>query len=233
MLISASVHDLQSMINICVDELDCLNMKINPKKSTCIRFGKGFNNQCAQVCVDGVPLEWSTTLKYLGLTLKSAVKFSVDTRVCRSGFYKSFNAIYSKICKASADVIVSLVKSYCLPSLLYCVEVLDMNVSSLQSLDNPLLQAFAKIFKTFDKNILNSCMFYMNVVPPRFEHCIRKLKFIKNNLNSVNMLVSTICKLFGHNEIKTLDQKFKLNIDITANLFDVRESLRSNLLTIV
>ena len=34
----------------------------------------------------------------------------------------------------------------------------------------------------------------MNVLPPRFEHCLRKFKFIKYNYNSSNMLVSVFCK---------------------------------------
>ena len=201
-------------------------MKINPKKSSCIRFGKGYNNSCAQVCVEGTPLAWSTTLKYLGLTLKSSVKFFVDVRVWRSGFYRSFNAIYSKICKASADVIVSLVKSFCLPSLLYCTEVLDLNLSTLRILDTPLLQAFAKIFKTFDKDVLNSCLFYMNVLPPRFEHCLKKFKFIKNNYNSSNMLVSVLCKSLGNNDLnKAMSLKFHVNIDNTSDVCDIRASL--------
>jgi len=37
-LLSPSVCDLQKMINICVDEAKCLNLKFNAKKSCIMRF---------------------------------------------------------------------------------------------------------------------------------------------------------------------------------------------------
>ena len=73
-LVSASISDLQSMIDVCVNELNSLDMKINAKKSSCIRFGRGYKNDCALVSVDGISLTWSSNLKYLGITLKSVSK---------------------------------------------------------------------------------------------------------------------------------------------------------------
>ena len=80
-LVSASISDLQSMVDVCINELNSLDMKINAKKSSCIRFGKGYKNDCAQVSVDGISLTWSPNLKYLGITLKSSMKFSVDLKI--------------------------------------------------------------------------------------------------------------------------------------------------------
>ena len=42
---------------------------------------------------------------------------------------------------------------------MYGVEALDLKSSMLYSLDNPLHSVFGKIFKSYDKNILNSCYF--------------------------------------------------------------------------
>ena len=76
-----------------------------------------------------ISLTWSPNLKYLGITLKSFSKFSVDLKDSRSNFYKSFNAIYSKVSRASEDVILSLMKSFCIPSLLYGIEALYLSAS--------------------------------------------------------------------------------------------------------
>ena len=149
------------MIDVCINELNSLDMKVNAKKSSCIRFGKGYKNDCAQVSVDGISLTWSPNLKYLGITLKSSLKFSVDLKNSRCNFYKSFNAIYSKVSRANEDVILSLVKSFCTPSLLYGVEALHLNASDLNSLDTPLFQAFYNIFKTYGKATVSYCMFFM------------------------------------------------------------------------
>ena len=47
---------------------------------------------------------------------------------------------------------------------MYGVEALDLKNSLLHSLDNPLHLVFGMIFKSCDKNILNSCLFYMNTL---------------------------------------------------------------------
>ena len=73
-----------------------------------------------------------------------------------------FNSVYSKICKSNEFLIVTMVKSFCVPIAMYSVEALDLNVSLLNSLDNLLFQAFCKIFKTFDRDTVKWCMFYMN-----------------------------------------------------------------------
>ena len=158
-LVSASISDLQSMIDVCINELNSLDMKINAKKSSCIRFGKGYKNDCALVTVDGISFTWSPNLKYLGITLKSFSKFSVDLKDSRSNFYKSFNAIYSKVSRAGEDVIVSLMKSFCMLSLLYGIEALHLNASDLKAWTHPCFKLFIKFSKLMIKRLLATACF--------------------------------------------------------------------------
>ena len=76
-------------------------------------------------------------------------------------------------------MIVSLIKSKCIPVLMYGLETLDLNQSNLNKLDNPLYQVFGKIFKSFDKQIRNICMFYMDTLPLSAEYLFRKTNFLK------------------------------------------------------
>ena len=80
------------------------------------------------------------------------------------------------------DVIVSLMKSFCMPSLLYGIEALHLSASDMNSLDTPVFQAFYKIFKTYDKATASYCMFFMNVLPSRSEYIFRKIKFLIKKL---------------------------------------------------
>ena len=107
--------------------------------------------------------------------MKSFTKFSVDLKDSRSNFYKSFSAIlYCNVFRDKEDVILSLVESFCMPSLLYGSEALHFC-----SLDTPVFQALYKIVKTCDKVTVSYCMFFMNILlPPRFEYIFRKLKFL-------------------------------------------------------
>ena len=58
-LLSASVHHLQLMINICLEELKDLDLTINIKKSVCIRFGRRFQVLCSPVSIGDTILSWS------------------------------------------------------------------------------------------------------------------------------------------------------------------------------
>ena len=66
LLLSPSVTSLQSMFNICDEELQSLNMYINPSKSACMRIGL----RCKQACLcittnEGMPIPWRDTCRYL------------------------------------------------------------------------------------------------------------------------------------------------------------------------
>ena len=56
LLLSISIFDLQCMIDICKKELDWLDMKINIKKSSCIRIGSRFKSNVKEVTLDDTPI---------------------------------------------------------------------------------------------------------------------------------------------------------------------------------
>ena len=55
------------IIDICKTELDWLDMRINVRKSTCIRVGNRFNVTTCSVKVGGNALTLAAEIKYLGL----------------------------------------------------------------------------------------------------------------------------------------------------------------------
>ena len=119
------------------------------------------------------------------------------------------NSIYSKISKANEMVILSLIKAYCQPVLLYSLEALDLNASMMNSLDNPLFLAVGRIFKTYDKLIVNSCMYYMNIWPLRYEYLNRKISFLYKLRNVENSLLSVLHQAFGANELSKIREDLK------------------------
>ena len=217
-LISASVCNLQLMINICVDELKNLDLKINVKKSKCIRIGKCFNNLCSNLVIEGNAVPWSNCLTYLGVTIKSCSKFTVDLKPARCKFYRAFNSLYSKIPKANEALIVSLVNTFCVPIIMYSMEALDLNISLLRSLDEPMYNAFGKIFKSFDRPTLRSCMYYMGVLPLRFTFFRRKLKFLANLSHSTNILITSLSGAFGQADRLGTCTKFEIYPDKDTNV---------------
>ena len=141
----------------------------------------------------------------------SGKSLSFDFKTSRSSFFICFNSIFSKISRASETVIVSLLKSNCIPILMYGVEALDLKSSMLHSLDNPLRLVFGKIFKSYDKNILNSCLFYMNTLPLSLEYLIRKIRFLYKSRRVENTLLSKIHDVLGKNELLQLFRNLHLD----------------------
>jgi len=53
LLMSASLTVLQKMIDLCLAEANCLDMKFNAAKSMVMRIGPGFRHLCNNVTLDG------------------------------------------------------------------------------------------------------------------------------------------------------------------------------------
>ena len=182
-----SVCKLQIMISICVDALHNLDLKVNLKKSTCMRIGTQFKYACVELTVDGIAIPWVHSITYLDVTLKSGSMFLIDLKPARTKFYRAFNSLYSKISNANEFLITSLLKTFCVPVILYCLEAFSLNTSNLQALDTPLYHAMAKIFKTFDHNTLNWCLFYNDVLPLRLSYFKNKIIFYRKCLKLKTM----------------------------------------------
>jgi len=96
-LLAPSVHALQLLANICDCELKFLDMAINARKSSCMRFGPRHKSCCADVSVSGFVISWTTSSRYLGVYLESSVKFKCSFAKNKAGFYKAFNSILVKL----------------------------------------------------------------------------------------------------------------------------------------
>ena len=69
LLISASVMDLQQMLNICNRRGSELGIKFNGSKSKCLVIGPNFKIMPASLTISSEILLWVDKLKYLGIWL--------------------------------------------------------------------------------------------------------------------------------------------------------------------
>ena len=66
LLVAPSVTSLQRILSICEAEFESLDMRVNPKKSSCIRFGARFSVKCSILStVDNCKLSWSENVRTL------------------------------------------------------------------------------------------------------------------------------------------------------------------------
>ena len=82
--------DLQSMINICCEELEKLDMTVNAKKSQLVRIGRSHNKVVHGVVLNGELIDCVDELKYFRWYILSAKTFKVSLLYMRVRFFSKF-----------------------------------------------------------------------------------------------------------------------------------------------
>ena len=113
LLLSPTVTGLQILLSVCEKELVELDMRINAKKSMCIRFGPRYNVQCTElVLLDGSTLKWVDNCRYLGVFFVGGRTFRCCYDNAKSKFFRAFNSIFAKVGRAaSEEVVISLFRA--------------------------------------------------------------------------------------------------------------------------
>ena len=79
--------------------------------------------------------------------IKAGDKFKCDMTNNKSKFYRSANAILSKVGKFRNNMVVMhLISTISLPTLIYGIEALNLGKSVISSLDHTWNKAFFKVF---------------------------------------------------------------------------------------
>ena len=209
LLISASVSQLQNLIDTCTTEFINVGLQINAQKSGFLRVGKRFRVICADIKINGIIVENSQKLRYLGVYLQSGnvLKFNFD--YVKRKFYRTANAILSHIGN-KAEVILPLVNAQCVPILLYCSEAMWLNKSEKLKLSHPYLMLCSKLFGTFNVAILHECLWYMNSLPLNYLIDLRIFKFLDKLSRSENVKLGILFNLDSHNFVDRLRSDYNI-----------------------
>jgi len=170
-------------------------MAINARKSSCMRFGPRHKRCCADVSVSGFVISWTTSFRYLGLSvyLESSVKFKCSFAKNKAGFYKAFNSIFGKIGRnASEEVLFALIKSKCLPVLFYGTEACPITSADKHSLEFTMNKVLYKIFGAMSKDSCGEICKYFGIdkVEESIHH--RQENFVKRYSGYSNSLCHSI-----------------------------------------
>ena len=113
-----------------------------------MRFGQRLDIQCANLITDsGDVLKWVEECRYLGVYLVSARRFKCSWHNAKCAFYRAFNAVFSRLGRsASSEVILHLVRSKCIPVLLYGLNACPINATDFKSLQHPITNIFIEMF---------------------------------------------------------------------------------------
>ena len=96
-LLSNTIHDLQVMFDLYSIEFAKLDLPINVYKCHCIRIGPRFNIQCCPISCNGVNVNWTDKIKYLGITINNGPKFKCSWHEKKIGYYSCVNKIFGRL----------------------------------------------------------------------------------------------------------------------------------------
>ena len=209
-LISISLKHMQSMVDLCFSEFEFIGMNINVKKSGCLRIGPRHRNEVSSICINTQPLKWLRELKYLGIHLLSATRFTFNLQVFKQKYYRALNGIFGKIgVNSSSAVLCSLIKSFCVPILMYAAESLNWTQKQLKSVNSAYSHAFYKVFSTFDNHVVEQCQYYMGCLPMSFVIDIRKLNEYDKIFTNINHPMHTLCT-FIDNDFHAICERYNI-----------------------
>src|SRR5207244_2509204 len=145
LLLSASVIDLQKMLDTC-GNIGCdLDIKFNSNKSMCMSIGSNMVNP-EPMNINNATIQRVAKVKYLGITIAKARKFTIDFSEIRRKFFASVNSILSK-CKYASDLVkLELLEVHCLPVLLYAIDCLNLPHVQLCELNSWWNSVYRKMF---------------------------------------------------------------------------------------
>ena len=96
------------------------------------------------------------------------LKCSLDH--AKKSFYRSANAIFGKVGRLASEEVtlqlIKLIKSKCIPVLLYGLEACPLNKSDLHSLDFVINRFFMKLFRTSNIETVSCCQEYFGFALP-------------------------------------------------------------------
>jgi hypothetical protein len=191
-LISASILDLQSMLDICNNVGSSIGLKFNSKKSHCIFIGPSPITRLPSMLIGNQTIHWSQQIKYLGVWINAHKNFNVDLKESRHKFFMTLNCILSKTKFACDLVRLKLLESYCLTSLTYGIESGILDNRQLQSMNSWWNSVCRQIFGYFKWESVRNLICSLQRLNFTHTENLRRLLFIKNIISRSDMSNTTL-----------------------------------------
>jgi len=166
-LIWHSCFGLQKMLHICYNYGVTGDIAFNPVNSRLITFGGSIPKAILRINNDN--LGWSSKVKYLGLYLTGGANFRIHLNTAKQKYFGCFNNIMIVTGQQVNEMMtLKLIKTYCLPRLLYGCEIWPIETVDMQELDVIWNNGFRHIFNCCWRESIKPLQFFLSVYVPVF-----------------------------------------------------------------
>jgi len=176
-VLSGSCYDLQKKVDICSNYGHRFDIKFNPLRSqTTVLDAASPTGFVLKLNEAHVP--YVDKVKYLGIYIKSRTN-CVDPSGALRSFFGCFDNILAVLGYGRDDMLaVHLVKTYCLPILLYGYEIWSMSSSDKHKVDVAWNNCFRKIFNACWRESVKPLLFYCNTMSASARYSWKKEKLL-------------------------------------------------------
>jgi len=138
-----------------------------------------FKTQPCNITIGSSNIPWCSNFKYLGQHFSAGKSLVCDLHPTKAKFFGALNGIFSKLGSSpSPQVTLAIIFSKCVPILLYGLEAVNLTKAQCSNINFVYNSIFAKIFHSFDKNIIMQCQFYSGYLPASYLLDRRRFKFL-------------------------------------------------------
>ena len=213
-LLSVSSYGMQGLLDSCAVYGAKWDIKFNPCKSHVIYFGPS-TKVCCKMYLNGCVVDVVDKVKYLGVYFQRNSGLS-DISHAFVKFYSQFNNIMAVLGKQSREMTaLHLVKTYCLPTLLFGCEIWKLSVQSAHRLNVAWNNCFRHIFGGFWTESVKTLQLYCGSLPISFIIDQRKLLFCNRLLNSENSVLRAL-SFFARRQMSVIGSKHDVHFPISA-----------------
>jgi len=101
-------------------------------------------------------------MRYLGIFVVKARSFRFSFNHSKRSFFGAVNGVFGKLLNLASEVVIlELIKSKCLPILLYGLECCNLRSADLHSLDfTDIIDHFLKLFRTKSIDVVKDCQYF-------------------------------------------------------------------------
>ena len=122
---------------------------------------------------------------------------------------RSFNAIFERIGRfASVETVMYLIKSKCIPVLIYGIEACPTHSSDIKTLDHPIIATFMKVFNNKSADVIPDCQMTFDFCSLHEQILTRKINFLNKFISCPNSICSVTLENCDKNELLTLQNQF-------------------------
>ena len=149
-------------------------------------------------------ITWVDQCKYLGVSFLARCNLVIDVLPIKRKFYGALNSIFSRNSFLAEPVKLQLVRAFCLPLLVYCLDPLELSHGMVKELGVCWNNAFRKIFSCNSWESVKVLQYFCGCLDFTRIYDLLRLRFLSTvatEVSFLNVFVSSL-ELQYHNTQK-------------------------------